>query len=56
MTNILLNMLGAATAAILLGTFHAVWLEWKRELAATYDEWSQRSRANANRNASSAIS
>jgi|SRR5579871_2157359 len=39
MTNILLNMLGAATAAILLGTFHAVWLEWKREkLAAAYDE------------------
>ena len=39
MTDILLNMLGAATAAILLGTFHAVWLEWKREkLAAAYDE------------------
>ncbi len=39
MTDILLNMLGAATAAILLGTFHAVWLERKREkLAAAYDE------------------
>ncbi len=39
MTDILLNMLGAATAAILLGTFHAVWLEWKREkLASAYDE------------------